>query len=302
MNTLSSLISIVIPVYNGEKYVVECLDSIVGQSYRPLEIIIVDDGSTDNSAKIAINHHAAPSVLKMPHANLPSARNAGIRSARGTYVAFCDVDDLWHPEKLAVQAKVLEEYPDIGFVFTAVAVFGTDPAKAKVRRPTRRELAFNRGDQFALLTERSIIAPSSVLVRKSALDKAGLFDENLESCEDWDLWLRTAEAGIHMHRINTPLTLYRRHQDNMSKKIEVMHRSRLLVLEKAFSGLPENAKTLSLKNRALAMAHFEAANSYYSAGNSQKFNECYNEARRYGPARLSPKALRRRFGEIFHGR
>jgi glycosyltransferase involved in cell wall biosynthesis len=302
MKSSSPLISVVVPVYNGEKFVPECLDSIARQTYRPVEIVVVDDGSTDGSVRAAEGHPSAPVVLKTPHANLPSARNAGIRKAGGACIALCDIDDLWHPEKLARQALILENNPDIGLVFTAVATFGPDPARARARRPTGRELAFNRGNQFALLALRSIIAPSSVLVRKEVLNRIGPFDESLDSCEDYDLWLRLARAGVRMHRIAAPLTLYRRHGGNMSEKTDVMHRNRLKVLEKAFAGLPADAKTRALKNGALARAFYEAANCFYSAGDVKRFNECYAEGRRYGPALLSFKALRRRIREIVRGR
>jgi glycosyltransferase involved in cell wall biosynthesis len=296
------LVSVVIPVYNGENFVDACLDSIAAPTYRPLEIIVINDGSTDGSGARAENHRSKPAVITIPHSNLPSARNEGIRRARGDYIAFCDVDDLWMPPKLEKQAGKLSASPEIGLVFTAVATIGATAGKPKKRRSCRLELNFNTGDQFAILAQKSIIAPSSVMIRRTVLEKTGLFDEDLFSCEDWDLWLRIARSRSRMHRLDEPLTLYRRHGANMSKKVEVMHASRMRVLEKAFEGLAETPALLRLKNKALASAWFEAANSFYSSGDYGRFRATYKEARRYGHPLTSPKALRRFIRDRFRGK
>jgi glycosyltransferase involved in cell wall biosynthesis len=290
---VTKTVSVVVPVYNGEQFVDSCLGSIAAQTYARVETIVVDDGSTDASAARAKNHASKPVVVSLPHGNLPSARNAGIRRASGDYIAFCDVDDLWRPEKLEKQVALLTARPEVGLVFTEVALFGNDPSALKKRRLGRFERAFNNGDQFEILLRKDIIAPSAVLVRRETIDKAGFFDEGLFSCEDWDLWLRIARLKIAMYRINELLTLYRRHGGGMTNKIDVLHRSRLQVLGKAFEGLAETPRMVSLKNRALALAFFEAANGFYSSGDFTRFRECYREARRHGHALLSPKALRR---------
>lgn len=287
------LVSVIIPVYNGEKFIDACLDSIQQQTYRPIEIIVVNDGSTDTTALRAEGHGSKPVVVTTLNCHLSSARNTGIRRARGDYIAFCDVDDLWLPEKLEKQVGRLSASPDIGLVFTAVVIIGDSVDKQKKRHAGLLERKFNKGDQHAVLAQKNIIAPSSVVLRRSVLDRTGFFDESLFSCEDWDLWLRIAKNNIRMYRIGLPLTLYRRHGANMSKKIEVMHGSRMRVLEKAFEGLEETSGLLRLKNRALALAYFEAANGYYSSGDFRQFRDCYREARRYGQAWLSLKALRR---------
>lgn len=297
----SPLVSVVVPVYNGERFVGECLDSLSAQTYRPLEIIIADDGSTDRSAEIAEQHTALPIVLREPHRCAPAVRNAGIRRATGEYVAFCDVDDLWTTDKIQKQVAIFEAQQEVGFVFTDYARVDAKGENLRYRKVGRLEKAFNKSDQFASLVLRNSVPTSTVMLRRSLFERIGFFDETMRIADDWDLWIRVAKSGTRMHRINEVLMHYRLHGQNISSKIETIHRDRLQVLTKAFDGLDDTPAVRRLKNRALALAYFEAANSLFSVGDRAQFRTFYREARRFGGPLLSPKAFRRRVKDMFHG-
>jgi len=230
------LVSVVIPAYNAAAYLSSTLDSVFAQSYRPIEVIVVDDGSSDGTGEVVRGYPEAV-YIRQVNAGPARARNVGVKRASGVYVAFQDADDIWTSGKLEVQVQILESDPKIALVFGDMRNFVSDQDGA----PTMFE-KYQLGERFfgdsrlvldALdkLVGMNFIPTGTVLARKAVLESVGLFDESFRCAEDWDLWLRIA---LYWRIAYTPnlVMLRRLHEDNASKKTEAMTIAALRVLEK----------------------------------------------------------------------
>lgn len=178
------LVSVIIPTYNRADLLREAVASVRRQSYAPLELIVVDDGSTDATAA-SLRPLSDARLVRQDHTGLPGqARNAGARVARGEYLAFLDSDDLWLPHKLAVQLPVARA--------AGAAVTHTRERWIRNGRVVsqRRQRHRRSGDLFAESLRKCVIGPSTVLLRRGAFEEAGGFREDLEIAEDYELWLR----------------------------------------------------------------------------------------------------------------
>jgi len=221
-------VSVIIPTYNREKYIVETLQSVFAQTFTDYEVIVIDDGSTDNTSDVLKPYLDRIVYLRKPNGGQGSARNAGIKMAKGAYIAFLDSDDLWMPEKLLLQVGYLDDHPDAALVFSDTATFYEDDEGKQVRTGELHfqgeEISFNR------LFKMNFIPNLTVMVRKGCVEDAGLFDESKELVggEDYALWLRIAmKAG--MGHIPETLAQYRQHGDNVLGmdllKVYSMHRT-----------------------------------------------------------------------------
>ena len=233
---MAELISVVVPAYNAERYIGGTLASVSSQTYGNLEIVVVDDGSTDGTRDV-VRAHALndPRVVLLEQANggVAAARNAGIARARGDLVAPVDADDLWHPVKLERQAaRLAEAGPDVGLVYVGHLVI--DEASRVLRVPFRD--AVHEGDVLLRLIVGNIVGNASTpLIPKSRLLEAGGYDERLraagaEGCEDLKLYLALA----HRHTfaaVPSNLVGYRRTTANMSLDVRRMLRSQAFVLD-----------------------------------------------------------------------
>lgn len=189
-------VSVVVPTYNRDHLVCAALDSVQAQSFRSLEIIVIDDGSTDDTeARVrAWAETATLPVLyeRQPNAGGNAARNRGIDRARGHFVAFLDSDDLWHPNKIARQLARLAETPAFGAVYCGLRE--TDAESGRVLAEPRHD--FPEGDLLNALLVRDVTAPTSTyLVRRQLLIEAGKFDLDLAARQDWDMWIRLARLA-----------------------------------------------------------------------------------------------------------
>jgi len=183
-----SLVSVVIPTFNYGHLVADAVQSALAQSWRDLEVIVVDDGSTDDTAAVLSTFQDRIQVVRQANAGLSAARNKGIGLARGAYVAILDADDVWLPEKIERQLDVFAAFPDTGVVSCATILVdaGFSPLThlpaGEVGDPAtlRQRLAFGN----------VVSGGSAALIRRDCLDAVGPFDETLRSAEDWDMWLR----------------------------------------------------------------------------------------------------------------
>ncbi|MBI4059635.1 glycosyltransferase [Candidatus Giovannonibacteria bacterium] len=204
---ISKLVSIVIPAYNAEKYIKEAVDSALAQTYENVEVVVVDDGSTDGTKNV-LESYVRDGKIKyvyQKNAGLAGARNTGIRTARGEYIAFLDADDLFLPEKVTEQVKVLEEHPDYDVCYSDLTHF-TD---GQQRKFFHHRYHYPSGNLFEPLLHKQFINPLAVFARRSVFEKYGFFDETLRRSEDWDLWLRWAHAGVKFFYLDKPLAYYR---------------------------------------------------------------------------------------------
>jgi len=212
------LVSVVIPAWNAESVLAEALASMRDQTWPHWEAVIVDDGSTDLTAQVAVGFVEADSrfrLIRQTHAGVSAARNAALRDARGQLIAFLDADDVWLPAKLARQIEALSADPKANFCFTNYWFW--DGQRDLSRRYAKRT-DFPEGDATSLLCSFDPFGTSTVMVKREALEKTGGFDENLAAAEDWDLWLRMSENGLWARGVWEPQARYRKWAGNVSAK------------------------------------------------------------------------------------
>ena len=230
------LVSVVIPTFNSVAYIEEALHSVVNQSYKNIEIIVVDDSSTDTTLAIVINKSKDEPRLRyysIPHSGRPAVpRNFGIKQAKGEYVAFLDSDDVWVRNKLELQIDALTKNPLYALVYSMSITFGSVDIFSPYYEvlPLLHKVARNRNE---LIAKGNCISTSSILIRKSLLEKVGAFDEDAElsAIEDYDLWLRLGEYTNYLF-IPRILVYYRIHSTQISDSWEIKQQ-RLDVLAKS---------------------------------------------------------------------
>ena len=229
-----ALVSVIIPAYKAEKYILQALESVRKQSYSNWEIVIVEDGSKDRTEEIvskfanAVPGHKITFIHHKTNLGTSAAKNTAIQKARGEYLAFLDYDDILKETHLSESVKALEEH-NADLVYSSVTVF--DSGKNTENRTygaTSEELkTFPKS-----LYYRNYIANCTLVVRKNAIEKIGLFDANLHFCEDYDCWIRMARAGFKFVYIKGSHSLRRLHQSNLSKNIRGMTEGELYVMKK----------------------------------------------------------------------
>jgi glycosyltransferase involved in cell wall biosynthesis len=211
-------ISVIIPAFNSARFITAAIDSALSQTHPADEIVVVDDGSTDNTRDIVA---ALPvRYIYQKNAGPSAARNTGIRAATGELLAFLDADDLWLPHKLTTQLKALEARPAAGFSFSTVwnLYEGSDPKVARAPYYPPRlvrwlaEAGIKDGTAFGsvyeLLLQKNCVATSSMLAWRGLIERAGFFDLTLRGCEDYDFWIRLARLAPAVF-IDPPVSRYR---------------------------------------------------------------------------------------------
>ena len=206
------LVSVIIPTYNRGWVVQEAIDSVLDQDFSDYELIVVDDGSNDNTREILGAYGKAITVLQQSNRGVSAARNRGIAEAAGRLIAFLDSDDLWLPRKLTAQVKFFEENAD-AVINQTQEIWIRNGLRVN---PKKRHHKFS-----GMIFERSLalclVSPSAVMIKKSLFDAVGVFDEQLPACEDYDLWLRVS-CRYPVHLMDTPLIIKRGgHDDQLSK-------------------------------------------------------------------------------------
>jgi glycosyltransferase involved in cell wall biosynthesis len=199
MEKNNPLISVIIPVYNGEKYLAKAIDSIQKQAYSPVEIIVIDDGSTDNSAAIAQSYQAIK-YFHQPNRGLSASLNQGLGIATGELLAFLDADDIWEDNKLSIQMEVLQKDHSLDGVFGHHQQF------------------ISRGDSLRTMDQRILPAPfkGALLIRRESFFRVGLFDTSLTLGDFIDWYKRAMEAGLKFLMLPDVVLKRRIHDDNSS--------------------------------------------------------------------------------------
>jgi glycosyltransferase involved in cell wall biosynthesis len=232
-------VSVVIPAYNAAWCVGRAIDSVLAQTFRDFELIVVDDGSTDGTAAVLAAYGDKLRVVAQANGGMSNARNAGIRAASGRYLAFLDADDRWLPDKLARQVALLDARPELAFC----------AAVTELEDPEGRNVGEWRGSSVALAGISEVFAnhaavaggASAVLARRHLVAKLGGFDENLAGAEDTDLWMRLAGRG-GFACIPEPLVVVTRRPDSISGNRTNMRRGALAMTRKNRHLLPTNLR------------------------------------------------------------
>ncbi len=215
------LVSIVIPVHNAASFLAEALESVFAQDHSAIEVILVDDGSTDRSLAIARDWDPRLRILHQANAGPAAARNRGIELARGDYLAFIDADDRWPPGRLVRQLAILKERPELDMVMGLVEVEYPDEAP---RSAARFRAA---GAHIA------IFSFGAGLFRRRLFDRVGLLSENLRNTEDADWFMRARETGASWLLENDLALIYRRHGANMTERLPLAKSKVFQVLARA---------------------------------------------------------------------
>jgi len=281
----SPLVSVVVPAYNCASHIGETLESVYGQTYRHWEVIVVDDGSTDETRTALVPHMGKIRYVRQGNRGTAAARNAGVRQARGELIAFLDDDDIWLPDKLELQVQVMEGSPECGLVFTDGKTFTADGIRQESVISTRLDgwIDAHRVERAQvakgwlgrhLLFWSDIVSASSVMVRRECFDQAGGFDEGIAIADDYDLWLKIALAHP-VALVQHCLYMWRWHDESQSGPVAGrQHRwmeASLVVLEKHLALAP-------LEIRGALRAHM--ARLYWSCARHYFDLDQFRESRR----------------------
>jgi len=237
---MNPIISVILPVYNGEKTIKETVRSVLSQTFSEFELIIINDGSADSTVDIVSSiEDERIKVFSYPNAGQPASRNRGIAQAQGDYIAFIDADDLWTADKLEAQYKALQDNPQ-----AALAYSWTDWIDESGELLKRGSYITESGDVLSKLLLNDFVANgSNPLIRRQALLDVGGFDESLSNAHDWEMWLRLAMRYPFV-AVPSPQVLYRKSTSSMSANIWGMERSSIQVIEKALNQAPASLQNL----------------------------------------------------------
>ncbi len=210
---ISPVVSVIIPTFNRGWVLKEAIDSVLLQEFKDFELIVVDDGSTDNTEYILDSFKEKIIVLRQGNRGVSSARNAGIAKASGEFIAFLDSDDLWLPKKLSVQVDFFRANPD-ALICQTEETWVRKGVKVNPKKRHKKPSGMIFEPSLALC----LVSPSAVMMKRIFFDDIGLFDEKLPACEDYDLWLRTS-CKHPVFLIDTPMIVKRGgHEDQLSKQ------------------------------------------------------------------------------------
>ncbi len=218
-------ISVIIPTYNRAHVLGRALDSVLAQTLAPLEIIVIDDGSTDATPALMQHHYPSIRYLQQDNQGVSAARNLGIQQARGDWIALLDSDDEWLPKKLEVQWALAEQDPSAPLIHSD---------EIWIRNGVRVNQMNKHGKAGGWIFQRCLplcaISPSAAMIKHALFDEVGLFDERLPACEDYDLWLKICSRYPVLYSAEALIKKYGGHEDQLSSQHWGMDRFRLQAL------------------------------------------------------------------------
>lgn len=263
------MVSVIMPAFNTEKYISQAIESVLDQTYQDVELIIVNDGSTDMTEKVIQKYLNRISYIFQTNKGIAAARNIGIRASRGEYIAFLDSDDIWLPEKLKLQVNYLSTHLDTDLVYADYATFdngGILEENFAFARQVPRPIGYI----FQELLLKCLIFTSTVMLKRKVLEKTGLFDERFLIGEDYDLWLRIS-AEHKIGYITEVVSKYRRHPSSITARdLSTNKPWEIKVIEKALKMFPEEKTKMPTRKlrKRLARPYFDIA---YMAFHKKKY-------------------------------
>ena len=232
-------VSVIIPTYKHRQYVTQAVESVLAQTYKNFEIIVVDDGSTDGTQDILAPFLDRIHYIYQSNQGLSAARNTGIHSSQGQYIAFLDADDLWLPEKLSLQVEKLDSNPEIGLVYSNMQYLNNSkilPKTAFEINPPQKGKVFNK------LFKWNFITMPTVVVRRSSFFERVWFNTSLTSCEDYDAWLRFSIDHTFDY-IDQPLAIYRTGSGHMSSN-RIRMQENIIKIKEAVLSAPNSSQPI----------------------------------------------------------
>ncbi len=261
-------VSVIIPTYNRAGIIAEAVDSVLAQDYKDFELIVVDDGSTDNTSEVMARYGDDVRVLFQENKGVSAARNRGITEASGKLIAFLDSDDLWLPQKLSTQVEFFSQRPD-ALICQTEEVWLRNGIRINPKHRHKKP----SGMIFEPSLKLCLVSPSAVMIRRDLLDRTGGFDETLPACEDYDLWLRIS-CRFPVYLIETPLIIKRGGHDDQLSKGTGLDKFRIKTIEKII-----NTGILSDDQYRAALIVLKNKCDIYAAGCRKRGRE--EEARYY---------------------
>lgn len=243
-------VSVVLPAYNSMEYLPQTLANILCQTFEDFEVIIVNDGSSDNIKEWFSGNiqDSRVKLISQPNQGVAVALNTGIEQAQGDYIAFSDQDDLWEPTKLEKQVKALDENSQVGLVYTWVAYIDSQGnLTGRVRKHNVDGMVLPTLIQYNLIDCGSV-----AMVRRECFERLGGFDKSVDPIIDWDMWLRIA-SHYCFKVISEPLVYYRQHMGSASRKWEIMEASYHKILSRFYDSAPP--ELVHLQGRSYALAY-----------------------------------------------
>jgi glycosyltransferase involved in cell wall biosynthesis len=281
-------VSVVIPAFNTASYIVQAVQSVLTQTYKDFEIIVVDDGSSDNTRDVMAPYQDRVRYVWQENQERAAARNHGLELAQGELIAFLDSDDVWMPDKLSRQVASLDEHADAVLATVVARNIGPDGQPLKfwgaaytAGVPAGQVQALHHGSEILF---GSSLIPSAVLVRRGALDGVGPFDTRAVPNEDWDMWIRLSGRGpfVHLPEVlchyrshGTPQELRRRTSDRVVDSIAY-------VIEKSSAADPERFPA-ALRDKALANMYAYSALASYEVSDVTRGHSLLERAVRLNP-------------------
>jgi glycosyltransferase involved in cell wall biosynthesis len=253
-------VSVIIPAFNCQAWIRQAIDSALGQTVAPREVIVVDDGSTDDTRSVLAEYGSKIRALSQRNQGVAAARNLGLQSASGEIIAFLDADDMWHPRKLELQLRTMRDNPSIGLIGTHIFPC-PDSVLPDLRDYPLSEITKIGRDELAV---KNYLTTSSILVRRELVQRAGEFDTQLQGPEDHDYWLRIAELS-NVANLNLPLTGYRSVPGSLSKQATMMEAGMRRILQKLDKRDAWKGRGM-LRRKAYSYFNFSCAHMYGVAG------------------------------------
>ena len=273
---IKKTISVIIPTFNRKDTLKDAIKSVFAQTLLPDEVIIVDCGSKDGTSKAVYDYNEPIKFLQTKISGASAQRNVGIFSAKGSYIAFLDDDDIWHPEKLKIQMGFLEQHPEISMISAGNIRIGCD---IKIGRPK-----WILGDLYMKLFMESFIHTSTVVIKKEVFDKVGCFNEQYLRAEDYDLWLRISRIFSLAH-IKSPLAWIRKSETRLSNDKIDLRNTAMKVLKKQYD--PNKIPKRKYKKRISDLEIF-MGRRYIKAGKKEEGKKHYLSAIRSCPFSIRP--------------
>jgi len=258
-------VSVIIPTYNRCDSLCVAIESVFKQTLQPTQIIVIDDGSEDNTAAIIAERFPTVNIIQQSNHGVSYARNRGIEAATSEWIAFLDSDDRWFENKLAVQMNAIEASPHHRICHCDEHWIRNGKRVNPMHKHQKRG-----GDIFEFCLPLCAISPSAAIIHHSLFDEVGVFDESLPACEDYDLWLRISSCNPVLFVDSALLEKTGGHEDQLSKKHWGMDRFRLIALSKLL-----RSHSLSDEHRSLAQSTFESKYRILLNGARKRGNDTF---------------------------
>jgi len=271
-------VSIIIPTYNREEFIKGTIDSVLNQTYKDFEIIVVDDGSTDNTKSYLEKYNSKIKLIEQKNSERAVARNNGVKHSSGEYIAFVDSDDIWKEDKLKIQVEVLDNYKDV------ILTYGTClriNKNGKTIKPAKRQREGYSGNVFDKLLLRNFVVSATPVLRHAIFNQTKGFKTKYVPYEDWEFWIRLSKLG-KFYFIKDPLAFYRLHETQSVQlvKAEKIEEVTTALLLDSFNLQPiSNA----LKNKSLGIANLRFCYWYLLANKPEIAKEKLDYAIKLNP-------------------